>query len=310
MKQLMTLIEEMTPEKPSKFVYEPGDIQYNESPDEVVDEGIKGKLSPELDKFLRTQKVKSDTGHMVSMKYALSGTAGRATQRDAEMRMAAFRKSHYKDTIQKSGIKKAAGFEQNHPDEREKELLSAQVSIGRELSLGLMKVVRNYSTSGSYYVRINRALRTGSEKELKRSADVESRHTVGKYVQAMDAVFKVPSAKLRSPAVSYRGVSHHEQKRVSQLKPGETFTDKGFTSTTIDARQLDNFNKDVVLRFILPKGTKAIYLNAGKLSVEPNERELLLNRNQTYKVIGRHETVDDWGETALIVTVTLDQKRR
>ena len=73
---------------------------------------------------------------------------------------------------------------------------------------------------------------------------------------------------------------------------GKTFTEKGFTSTTIcmDAQlPFGGYNEStrITLEIIIPKDTKGAYVY--KISDSPAEFEFLIDKNTTYKVIDAGE---------------------
>ena len=70
---------------------------------------------------------------------------------------------------------------------------------------------------------------------------------------------------------------------------GKVFRDKGFVSTTMDSKLLDNSSYDAIWEISVPKGTNAGYVNhaAGTAGTRMDEKELLLQRGLKYKIISR-----------------------
>jgi hypothetical protein len=75
-----------------------------------------------------------------------------------------------------------------------------------------------------------------------------------------------------------------EQLRSGNLKPGSTVHQKSFTSTSIDEGVSEVFGRNTTIDYMLPKGSRAAYLNASDTSVYANENEMLLPANAVWKV--------------------------
>lgn len=81
--------------------------------------------------------------------------------------------------------------------------------------------------------------------------------------------------------VAYRAINKDV---VKDLKPGDTFRDKGFISTSISPKIVSYLDEgDLGLEIRVPKGTKGIYVE--KVSRFKGEKELLLNRGTKFRVI-------------------------
>lgn len=137
-----------------------------------------------------------------------------------------------------------------------------------------VKAARKY-TAENVYRQINTPLREG--KPTKYSAVVEQ----------LDALFDSPLGKTHRATMVVRGIgSDHPLVNLlnhGQLKKGMTFTDKGYTSTTI--RDRTSFGVQA-LHISVPKGAEAIYLGdpPEKYSTWAQENELLLNRGTTIRI--------------------------
>ena len=70
---------------------------------------------------------------------------------------------------------------------------------------------------------------------------------------------------------------------------GRVFRDKGFVSTTMDSKLLDNSSYDAIWEISVPKGTKSGYVShaSGTAGTRMDERELLLQRGLKYKIVSR-----------------------
>lgn len=126
--------------------------------------------------------------------------------------------------------------------------------------------------------RTNRALRHGGD--LMDSA-------------TKDAVKNIDTAILKAPpldkdTILYRHLSPEFAK---SLKRGSVFTDKGFTSASLDGAFIRNFAQihgRAVAELRVPQGTRAAYMETPELTssskILPEERELLMPRNGTFYV--------------------------
>lgn len=84
----------------------------------------------------------------------------------------------------------------------------------------------------------------------------------------------------------YRGI---KADLLAHLKPGDTFTDKGYMSTTTERSHADIFG-DQVMAFTLPKGAKALPVTSdiggGTLEGAP-ENEVILPRGSQFRYLGK-----------------------
>jgi len=128
-----------------------------------------------------------------------------------------------------------------------------------------------YTASGWY--SINRILR-GKNREDDFNLDFRGDK------QKLDSALS--RSTIPSNVKAYRGMCKGDKcaERISQLQPGDTFTDKGYTSTSLVANIA--FRKRVMVNITVPKGTKAAYID--HLSENKGEYELLIARNSTFRV--------------------------
>lgn len=123
--------------------------------------------------------------------------------------------------------------------------------------------------SGGSHRGINRSLRTG-EKLSELNA---------KRLEHLDSMI----ARSSSPndVTVLRGENNKERfGSLAKLKPGDVYTDKGYLSTTAGSKIDDAFVGDVEMHIVVPKGSQAAPLP----SLKAGERELLLPRNNRYRV--------------------------
>lgn len=149
-----------------------------------------------------------------------------------------------------------------------------------DLSEPQQQALTTYQTSG--YKAMNGYARTGNPMEHLWNEGIGSKEELQKHVDTLDNLVKtVPP--LAQDTTLYRGVSGKLSSELRSLQPGDSFTDKGFSSTSYDqdvAKQFGIWGLVVVIN--APKGTKA--LDIDKLFDEPSESEVLLPRNTKFTV--------------------------
>jgi hypothetical protein len=108
-------------------------------------------------------------------------------------------------------------------------------------------------------------------------------------------------ASLPETVAVYRGFNNAASV-IANLKPGQSFTDKGFTSTTLHSQYaINGFGGRIVARIILPQGTKAGYVSKDKAEIE-----MLVRRGTRYTMVGREKVKGEiHGKKATITLVTL-----
>lgn len=112
--------------------------------------------------------------------------------------------------------------------------------------------------------------------------------TIQKLDEAIDAI-----EPIKEELIAYRGVKGNGLDFFSKLKVGDTYEDKGFTSTTIDPHVAKQFGGQqpyydgLVFKYKLPAGTKGIFPGAftdKSTGRDTSEAEFLLPRNSKFKV--------------------------
>ena len=133
--------------------------------------------------------------------------------------------------------------------------------------------LRDYA--GEAYTDINDGLRGGPMKAMDPATRAK--------VKVLDGVIK--KNQLPETAQVYRGLSA----QLTKVKVGDTFTDKGFMSTSMDPAIASGFADGVVFRIKVPKGTNAALIG-NKTPVAGggagSEEEILLGRGTKIKVTG------------------------
>jgi hypothetical protein len=122
-------------------------------------------------------------------------------------------------------------------------------------------------------------------------------------IDLLDKAIDIAPA-LSEELVAYRGVKGNGLKFFENLKVGDTYEDKGYTSTTIDAGVAQQFGGQqpyydgLVFRMKLPAGTKGIFPSGYH---EPmygwtpsmTEAEFLMPRNSKFKIVAQRGKVWD-----------------
>lgn len=146
------------------------------------------------------------------------------------------------------------------------------------------EAVVNYTNGSGWYSTINNDLRgidpaTGS-RALK----------VAEYVQALDAAI-AKTVPLEEPTYTYRGVKEDAARLFRDLRPGDTFTDNGFVSSSFSKEFATRWAKDsgVVIEILNPAGSRGLMPIAYRAEMEPRfvkgEVELLLPRGSEFRVV-------------------------
>jgi hypothetical protein len=85
--------------------------------------------------------------------------------------------------------------------------------------------------------------------------------------------------------IVHRGVSGVDVIREIRMNVGGTFSDRAYQSTSVDSALARDFGSDMVVNIHVPKGSIGAYV--GGLRMENHyEREFILPRNSTYRIIG------------------------
>lgn len=139
------------------------------------------------------------------------------------------------------------------------EFASSKKTFSAKLDLSEKSALLKYS--GESYQAINSSARHG-----------DASHSAIKHMDSALA-----KSVLTTPMVTYRG---SKSKNFDDLKPGDTFVDKGYASTSYKLSIANSFSTDVIMKITTPAG-KAI---AAIPSQHTHEAEFLLPRNTTFKV--------------------------
>lgn len=135
-----------------------------------------------------------------------------------------------------------------------------------------------------------RQYQDGDSKEINAHLWTEGNsgfdHT--KTVKNIDAAMK-KTGGLPEDTLLYRGQPEGSPlyNLAQGLKVGETYTSKGYDSTTIHPKVTSTFGQGVTVTYRAPKGTPGIYMNARKGSAYRSEYEFLTARDQSWTVVGK-----------------------
>jgi SPP1 gp7 family putative phage head morphogenesis protein len=143
------------------------------------------------------------------------------------------------------------------------------------------EALSNYKTYG--YRKINRWLR---DKKLDAADEFTVKDNIKKIDEAMKAAPGLPE-----PLVTYRALNAEEfdalDTLLSDMKPGDSWLDKGYSSTTLDKKYAETFADGWLVKVENPAGTRGVMLDAlkSKDKYVNMEAEWLLPRNTDFEVI-------------------------
>lgn len=139
------------------------------------------------------------------------------------------------------------------------------------------------------YTDINKYLRDNYPYGASRPDDILEK-VIKERVQAIDELMKIAPAAPHD-FYSYRGLQGSYADIAYGSKPGQTITDLGYSSTTIDkTTAIKGFtstlsNESVILQVVNPAGTKGIMMKGYFNTDAYKEAEWLLPRGTTYEVL-------------------------
>jgi len=126
--------------------------------------------------------------------------------------------------------------------------------------------------TGAMFRDLGPALRSGKGVPKEHKKDVEQ----------MDKLFEKASTK--EDMTVFRGIS--DKSFLDKLKPGDSWQDKSFSSTTSSEAEAKNFargDNSAIMEIRVPKGSKAVSVK--DISQFPNEEEVVMNRGGKFKVV-------------------------
>lgn len=185
-----------------------------------------------------------------------------------------------------------AGREFANGREADKEMIRTSAIRESDLDYFTQSAFQHYQHEG--YKPINNGLRTGDKKLLKENQ---------REIALMDKT--MARSRLTQPVIVHRGLVSTPGTPSADLlaswEPGREFREMGYMSTTVDKARVDKFVKStgrktkgstqVNVRVHAPAGTSALYMNAAVqqrgITNYREERELLINRGQRYRVISK-----------------------
>ena len=164
------------------------------------------------------------------------------------------------------------------------------------ISQDLLRALRNYKCADYYFV--NRKLR-----------GVDSEAFTDKERAIINLLPHAPRARLTQDVFVYRGVGANcEFNSLDEFKPGEIYTEKGFTSTSPILDNVKGYmaRNGILQKILLPKGTKVIDIDTllkanlerlkmfdphtAKSLEKGKENEWILLPNKNFKVLNYSPT--------------------
>jgi SPP1 gp7 family putative phage head morphogenesis protein len=144
------------------------------------------------------------------------------------------------------------------------------------------EALSNYKSYG--YGKINEYLRTGHGAQ---HAGIEQTKD---YIKAIDKAMKAAPG-LPEPVVTYRVLGQVNSSSIDELfgslEPGDSWIDKGFSSTSLNKEYVESFKQGWFVEVENPQGTKGIMLDGlkGTGGYIVSEDEWLLPRNTNFEVV-------------------------
>lgn len=163
----------------------------------------------------------------------------------------------------------------------EKKLQKLSDKIFKNLTNKELLAIDNFTDAGSSV--FNRAIGNDKESEMypEDKRDERLLHNV------------VSNSKMGEDVKVYSGISHSPSFAGINSKIGEIFETKMYTSASLkksvakEFAGFDEYGKEILLEINVPKDAKALYL--GDNSHLKNDKELIINRNSSFKVLKREE---------------------
>lgn len=163
----------------------------------------------------------------------------------------------------------------------EKKLQKLSDKIFKNLTNKELLAIDNFTDAGSSV--FNRAIGNDKESEMypEDKRDERLLHNV------------VSNSKMGEDVKVYSGISHSPSFAGINSKIGEIFETKMYTSASLkksvakEFAGFDEYGKEILLEINIPKDAKALYL--GDNSHLKNDKELIINRNSSFKVLKREE---------------------
>ena len=163
----------------------------------------------------------------------------------------------------------------------EKKLQKLSDKIFKNLTNKELLAIDNFTDAGSSV--FNRAIGNDKEAEMypEDKRDERLLHNV------------VSNSKMGEDVKVYSGISHSPSFAGINSKIGEIFETKMYTSASLkksvakEFAGFDEYGKEILLEINVPKDAKALYL--GDNSHLKNDKELIINRNSSFKVLKREE---------------------
>lgn len=163
----------------------------------------------------------------------------------------------------------------------EKKLQKLSDKIFKNLTNKELLAIDNFTDAGSSV--FNRAIGNDKESEMypEDKRDERLLHNV------------VSNSKMGEDVKVYSGISHSPSFAGINSKIGEIFETKMYTSASLkksvakEFAGFDEYGKEILLEINVPKDAKALYL--GDNSHLKNDKELIINRNSSFKVLQREE---------------------
>jgi SPP1 gp7 family putative phage head morphogenesis protein len=185
----------------------------------------------------------------------------------------------------------------------------------RELSDAELEVLGDYQ--GEFYTNINGVLRGTIDKDAVNEflEDFGMGTDIDAVIRNMDSAIR-HAKPLPTNVVTYRGISYDTKEEfgrlMESLKPGMTYTDKAYSSTSLQQEVAEEFRENnafgngdgAIIKYELPRKTRAVaYPRYSTSAITADEREILLGRNVEYAVIDVKIEISARGKSYRIITL-------
>ena len=173
-------------------------------------------------------------------------------------------------------------------------VMNQQTEAGLMLNEQELYSVTRYMDGSGVYSSANTYLREGVWSVHDTA---EKRELALQVIKDLSAVISRAPA-LENDMLAYRGIWGQKQTQFfTSLKPGDTFTDKGFVSTSLnqtvakDFARYEKANGGVLMEIVNPAGTEGVFPLATRVEINEtyahaiSENEWLLPKDTTFRVV-------------------------
>lgn len=248
---------------------------------------LHAKVAKHLHEDVQTKKVDAKEREKSDQAKSSAKLHAEEAQRQAQEAKKQAQEAHSHANAARISVEQVNGESTTHMTEEHFD--AARDRYAKQLTSTETSAALEYSSH--HAVTINRALRSGDDKILTK---------YNKIIGDLDTALKKHTVD--TDTKMFRGIAEDPKvfEHYSSMKSGDTYTEKSYVSTSSSPfRQFGGADNVVKLEITVPKGGHASPIP----SVKPQERELLLPRNQKFRV-DSVERIEDWRGYHIKVRVT------